>query len=764
MSQISTRHILASAASGAVLLFAAGAHAAAASNEPATASAGAEGTEVSDVVVTAERSQAAATAPAKASIDETQPESIITHQFIEQATPETGGWVSVAGIAPSVSGVTSNGVGDTAKLTMRGFQDGQFNLTYDGIAFGDTNGPTHHESDYFPAQTIGAVVIDRGPGAAGDLGQANFGGAIHYFSPTVSDTFSGSQKVTIGSFNTYQTVTSLNTGTLPQLAGGKLLVILSGLTSDGELSHSSGWAWNGTAKYVLPLSDKGTFTAFSSINSTRFYLNDGSGPGATWSQVLAYGKNFALSDVPGDEHYYKDNYEYKQTDMEYGDLKYQFTNEFSAEDQFYTYFYSNKTKSVSCNTDLVGTGNACSVVGANADKGGETGQLATDLQGYDKLNQYRVYGNIVRLNQDFGFGTLKVGALVEWSDTGRHNLIRDITAGWSPDFSIKAASVTNGKAVANATSNKLQELSHWQDYQVFADFNWRPMDNLTISPGFKFVYEHLSEQAVDEKVAQASGSLTEPYAVSNNYHSPLYFLTVNYKFRPDWSIYGQVATSFVFPFLGELDFSGAQSQNLEPEKTISYQLGTVYSHGDFTFDADVYEVAASNLEVNCTVIDDGTPEAAQCNAGKARYSGIEGEAAYHFDMGLTLFANAGSNVSKQLGGGGQAAGNLPNAPRWTEAVGGVYNHGPWAATLTYKQSGTYTASLGSSLSLPGYDSLDGSVAYDFGHFRIKADVFNLLDKRAITNFTGSTLFSKTDTGYYQFQEGRDFQLTLQAKF
>ena len=113
-----------------------------------------------------------------------QPESIVSNAFIRLATPETGDWTTVASIAPSVSGITSNGggIGEYNKLTLRGFQDGQFNLTFDGIAFGDTNDPTHHSASYFPASTLQAVVIDRGPGAAGDLGQANLGGAIHFFS------------------------------------------------------------------------------------------------------------------------------------------------------------------------------------------------------------------------------------------------------------------------------------------------------------------------------------------------------------------------------------------------------------------------------------------------------------------------------------------------------------------------------------------------------------------------------------------------------
>ena len=107
-------------------------------------------------------------------------------------------------IAPSVAGITSNGggIGDYNVITMRGFPDGEFNVTFDGIAFGDTNNPTHHGADYFPASTIGAAVVDRGPGAAGDLGQANFGGAIHFFSPTLTDKFGVTQKLTYGSFNT----------------------------------------------------------------------------------------------------------------------------------------------------------------------------------------------------------------------------------------------------------------------------------------------------------------------------------------------------------------------------------------------------------------------------------------------------------------------------------------------------------------------------------------------------------------------------------
>jgi outer membrane receptor protein involved in Fe transport len=67
--------------------------------------------------------------------------------------------------------------------------------------------------------------------------------------------------------------------------------------------------------------------------------------------------------------------------------------------------------------------------------------------------------------------------------------------------------------------------------------------------------------------------------------------------------------------------------------------------------------------------------------------------------------------------------------------------------------------------MSGYDTIDGSLAYDFGHFRVKLQGFNLLDRRAITSYTGGTkLFSAADPGIYTFQAGRQLEVTLEAKF
>lgn len=763
----SARLRLLCSASVALLLSATAAAAEGASASP-TAGAGGEGASVGEVVVTAERNKAAADAPSKGSLVEMQPESIISRQFIEQVTPQVGDWTTVASIAPSISGISSNGggVGEYNKLTMRGFQDGQFNVTFDGIAFGDTNDPTHHSASYFPSSTLGAVVIDRGPGAAGDLGQANFGGAIHFFSLDPTETFGVTQKLTYGSYNTKAAVTTINTGAIPKLNGAKLILNFDERQSDGELSNSGGYAANQMLKFVMPVGDAFTLTLFGSLEQTRFNLAD-AGPGQTWQQRLLYGKNFALTSIPNDEHNYKFNYETKTTDFEYIDIKGQVAPSITVDNQAYTYFYANKTTAANDITGLIGGPNTSppNVV--------TPPQSKSDIGGYDKLNEYRVVGDILRVNKDWSFGTLKVGGLVEHSSTNRHNLFVDLTLNGYPDNKFKPPSAP---AITNA---KLQEDSSWLQWQAFADFEWRPTDELTIQPGFKYVHFKRDVNAADENVA--GGAKNQSLVGSNTYTKPLYFLTANYRIRPDWSVYAQAATSFLIPSLSALYVSGVSLQGLKPQTSVSYQAGSVYTHGKITVDADIYRIDIDNLVTACNIPNPTSANATAttagfCNVGKGRYTGVEGEGAYAFDFGLTLFANGSLNTAKQLAtGANPAAGiaaspaqTLTDAPKWTYAAGGIYHQGPWAATVSYKNSGAYVAgydAAGHALHLPGYDSIDASVSYDFTQrLRLQLQVFNIADKRAITSFSGAALYSTTDTGLYDYQAGRMVEGTLTARF
>ena len=86
-------------------------------------------------------------------------------------------------IVPGAFTTSSDGVGlGQSKTYFRGFQDGDYNIDFDGIPFYDTNTPTHHSWAFFPSQWIGGVDFDRSPGTASTIGPTPFGGSIHLLS------------------------------------------------------------------------------------------------------------------------------------------------------------------------------------------------------------------------------------------------------------------------------------------------------------------------------------------------------------------------------------------------------------------------------------------------------------------------------------------------------------------------------------------------------------------------------------------------------
>ena len=399
------------------------------------------------------------------------------------------------------------------------------------------------------------------------------------------------------------------------------------------------------------------------------------------------------------------------------------------ENQLYDYYYQNKTISAQAANDLVG------VVPSTSSAPFDSALNPTDIAGYDKLNQYQTFGDILRVNKDFAFGTLRFGGLLESSWARRHILNYDLTTG-QPDVGYAAA----------GTNVSYIEPSRWIQYQVFADFEIRPTDALTVTPGVKFLDFKRSIDGVESR-----GGVLYPAVGSRNYSKPLYFITANYRMTPHWSIYGQAASGFLIPPVKTLAAIGGTAAATGPEQTVTLQAGTVYTAGRITADFDYYNIHATNVLVN----QQGTPCQCYRNLGKGVYSGVEAQAAYTFGFGLTAFVNGSINTAKDTDlGNGVVGGTFSNAPKGTAAYGAIYNKGPWQATLSDKLVGGQLASDGAT-HLGAYDTIDGSISYDFGKFKLKVAAFNIADRRARVDFDGT---------YTVYQVGRQVQATIQAKF
>src|SRR5205807_3758710 len=155
------------------------------------------------VTVSAALPAAAAAAPSQGSLTARSAESLISAEYIRNYTSPFSDYSQVLQMAPGTFSVSANGPGlSDTKTFYRGFKDGQYSMTYDGIPFNDTNDPTHHSWVFFPAQTIGSTVFDRSPGAASAIGPSTYGGSVGLISRSLGSDQLLNGTVSYGSFNT----------------------------------------------------------------------------------------------------------------------------------------------------------------------------------------------------------------------------------------------------------------------------------------------------------------------------------------------------------------------------------------------------------------------------------------------------------------------------------------------------------------------------------------------------------------------------------
>ena len=118
---------------------------------------------VETVVVNGERGEdAAATAPSLTPLDAVQPTSVISGDFIEKNFAPSTNYDEAIKFTPSTFDVAPNGPGlaESQATSIRGFQDGQFNVTFDGIHGRiPTTSPTTRRPISWPTTSMGSPSI-----------------------------------------------------------------------------------------------------------------------------------------------------------------------------------------------------------------------------------------------------------------------------------------------------------------------------------------------------------------------------------------------------------------------------------------------------------------------------------------------------------------------------------------------------------------------------------------------------------------------------
>ena len=714
----------------------------------------------------AAKGSASAIAPTQASLDATQPQSIITRDFMDLSVAPTTEYSRIVNIAPSMSGEAANGPGlGETKETLRGFSDDQYNITFDGIPWGDTNNPAHHSTSFFPGTIIGGATVERGPGNASNFGYATFGGSINLFSKKPSKEGSTSIFTTLGSWNTRLVGVGYESGRMEGSADATLQLNYQNLQSDGYLSNSPIKAQNLTAKFERKVGDSSVLTLFTSVNNTKYWQPD-SNKGATLTQIAKYGRNFQLDNDPTSLNYWGYNNTNKDTDFDYLRLRSDLGSGWKTDNALYTYAYNNQTTSTNDPT-WMGT------TGTTKDPRTYVNGVVTLIPGIDKQNKYRVWGDIFKAIKQGDAGQLRTGVWLESSTTDRHQYdINVMNMAYNPGFekaiSGLAATATLPNSDRPLSSVKFDQQSTIRTVQPFVEYAWDVTADLQVTPGLKYVNITRSQTS---PVGQTTRIVND--AASLTYTATLPFLTVNQKINESMSVYGQYAKGFQIPDLNTFYVANPSLNSTEPQKTTNYQFGIVGQSNRMTWDADIYRVEFTNKLQSVT---SGT-DTYFTNIGGATYQGIEGQMAYVLGGGLSAYVNGSINKAKATDTDQQ----LANAPEFTAALGALYSEGAWSGSLIYKVTGTvrqkdFSASAApingvayyDYYQTPSYGTLDLAVAYSFNggktfgkNMKLQLNLFNVLDNNAVTAIsTGKTVAYDT----YVYQTPRSFQVTLKADF
>lgn len=705
---------------------------------------------LSEVEVVEARVSALTQAPTESRLDAVQPQSIISLETITNTMSPTADYATIANLAPSVANVETNGPGlsESKHLTLRGFDDNSYNVTFDGIPFGDINDFSHHSTSYFPAKLIGQIVIDRGPGTASTIGEATFGGTIAMYSKDPRTDFAFIPTLSYGSWNTVLGHFELNSGLWPAADGASAIASYQYMSTDGYRTHSDMKRHTTYLKYLQPLGKNTELTFLSSYNWIKF-----NNPGKVTQQAIdTYGRDYGLRSDPTATDYFGYNFQAKQADFEYLGITSRVAEGVRIEDKLYTYYYNNES-------------HESPSIGSVFSKSSMTGAF--------KVNRYRTFGNYFLITSETAVGILKTGLWFDYSRNPRYQYRLDYTRAEAIDYD-----PLTGKAPKNTFQGWAYNMvDYLRTYQPFVEYDWHLTPALVINPGLKYVRF--------TRVIEASLNQTKPpvpLSASQTDEKTVPYLAANYRIDGQWSAYAQAAKGFLAPNLNQFYVTDPSHNQIKPEETTNYQVGTVFKRDRFNADLDAYWINFKNYPVQ--IPDPAAPSNPIFALAKGAYfSGLESQATYSLGNGLSLYGNASLNDATFK----KSKLEVPYVPKHTAVLGLVYEGKEgFFGSLTDKYvgrgkiySGNLNPDLASSIvdtaETDSYWIADLSVGYSLKlrgrvirSAKIRAQVGNLFNQKIQVldsiSRTVATIYTPYTDNSYNVLPGRNYFLTVSGEF
>jgi iron complex outermembrane receptor protein len=669
---------------------------------------------------------ASALAASQASLSALEPQSILSRNYIKTIASPKADYLSLLELTPSAVDASPNGAGLSSKSgTVRGFQDGEYDVTFDGIPFGDPGTFSHATTSFFPAPSLGTVIVDRGPGTASTLGNATFGGTVALYTAPTTDKPSGALSTMYASGNTWQMAGEGNTGTLNK-SGTQMLANYSHLESDGLLDYAGLRQDNVLFKIKQPLGSSTTLTLVADCNKLTW--NTYTAP--TAKQTARHGLDYgSLNRDPNSQGFAGYNIDKRRADFEYMQLH----------GDYYSWRVDNKLYTYGLHDDGMGGVDLLDNTPNKVllPKGGVPGAISRGA--------YRAYGDMLKVEKDVGSGwldgTVRAGIWAERTNQNQHQITVDIST-MTPRVFAKAPN-----------ANIIDTRQHTNTTQSYVEWEWHPIENLSIVPGIKqIVFNRTLEGISNYKPVDGDG----------HFSTTLGAIAVNYRFTPNFAGYAQVADGFQAPKVNILQGIGADK--IEPQQTRNYQAGLVWKTANTVADIDVYYIDFSNLvtSVDQPIGPGGSLVSVFVNQGGVIYKGIEAEYTRVLgDSGFSFSSNGSLNTAYSKTTHLQIA----NSPSSTADVGFLYDRGPLYGSFLIKYVGTRFAGTGETrgrsynpnAKMPTYNYANLNIGYRIApDLRVQLGINNVFDHR--TQIQGNGKISNP-THYYLAERNYSAQLT-----
>ena len=686
--------------------------------------------------------------PSAAVLDKGSPQSVVDETVIRQIASPVGDFGTVANFTPSFVSTAPNGPGfDAAKnLSLRGFTDGQFNVTMDGIPFADPDTFGHHSTSHFPTSVLQQVVVDRSPGGATDLGYASFGGSLNVYSEVIPEMARVRTFATYGSFNTFLIGSTLNTA-LPHESGQTgVIATAEHSESDGAMTLSAGYKDDIFLKTVTVLGDVGRLTALYTYDRYRFY-NPGS---LTTTDLAEVGSSLGFNSDPASPNYYRYSSTVRSTDFGYLRLEAQLAGAWSLEDKVYTYSYRNNGYSLKGDQ-------TSSPIGS-----GFAGFAPTDIAGRQTNESYSVIGNDVRVGYSGHYGTFLLGLWAEHSWQIESRVGADLSTGVLYNVN---------KAARSPVYFDFD--SHLDSLQPYAEYVWQPLEPLKVRLGVRYrdVKRDLDASFIQNFLPGPPGTQ------SRTVRSTLPSVDATYRVAEDTNVLAQVSKGSLVPsqafFYTAHPATGNQA---DPETTLAYQVGIVHQSAAYGIGLDAYDIKLNNYVA--TIVENGNT--LFVNSGDVLYQGVEAEGHVALGAGVTAVANASLlratyRQSAMTSSIQHAGDTIPFAPDYTGLVGLMYTQGPWSASLLTKLVGReYQGKNGSAdghiYKVKAYSYTNATATRNISglaavqNLRLTLGINNLFNSHAITDNAGYTAAGPPGPNLVNVLARTNFTLSAVADF